>query len=155
MRRSLEELITKYRRSVFAAAYNICRSAEDANDIVQETFISYFTSDKDFTDENHLRAWLIRVAVNKAKNFLRSSWNKNVSLNEEVAGEYVSEPDGDMLREIFRLPEKYRIVIHLFYYEGFSVKEIAGMLGISEGSTKMRLSRGRSMLKEKLKEEQP
>ena len=154
MRQSLEWLVSRYQRSLFAAVFNILRNAEDANDIVQETFIQYLTSDTDFHDERHIRAWLIRVAINKTKNLLRSSWNRKVMLTGEDMSNADSDTEAlDLMNEVMSLPEKYRIVIHLFYYEEFSVKEISNILDISEGNVKMRLSRGRSMLKKVLEED--
>lgn len=151
MRQSLEWLVSRYQKSLFAAVYSMCRNAEDANDIVQETFIQYFTSGTEFTDERHIHAWLLRVAINKTKNLFRSSWNRKVTLTDELrGGETQKREEDDLLEKVMALPEKYRVVIHLFYYEGFSVKEMAEILEITEGNVKMRLSRGRSMLKKVL-----
>ena len=77
MREPIEVLINEYQRNLFAAAFSICKNAEDANDVVQETFIQYYTSKKEFEDEQHLKAWLIRVAVNKSKDITRSFWRRN------------------------------------------------------------------------------
>lgn len=154
MRYSLEILFNRYRRSIFSAAYNICGNAEDANDIVQETFLAYWGTSAEFKDEEHLKAWLLRVAINKARNLKRTFWNRKIDLVDELPGAGGGElPEEGILEEIFKLPEKYRVVIHLFYYEGYSVKEIAKIMEISEGSAKMRLSRGRNMLKNILGEE--
>ena len=77
MRQSLEELIEAYQKSLYAAAFNICRNTDDANDVVQDTFIQYYTTKKQFQDEEHLKAWLLRVAINRAKDISRSFWKKN------------------------------------------------------------------------------
>ena len=74
MRQSLEELIEAYQKSLYAAAFNICRNTDDANDVVQDTFIQYYTTKKQFQDEEHLKAWLLRVAINRAKDISRSFW---------------------------------------------------------------------------------
>lgn len=155
MRQSLEWLVNRYQRSLFAAVYSLCKNADDANDIVQETFIQYLTSDTDFYDENHIRAWLIRVAINKTKNLFRSGWNRKVLLTDTDQANVAAETnDSYVFDKVMGLPDNYRIVIHLFYYEDMSVREIAEVLGITEGNVKMRLSRGRNMLK-KLLEDMP
>ena len=156
MRQPLEALIERYQRSLYAAAFNICRNHEDANDAVQDTFIQYYTSRKEFRDEEHLKAWLLRVAVNRAKDITRSFWRRNKISIEEYAEEipFENQEDRELFEAVMKLPEKYRDVIHLYYYEELSVKEIAGILGASQGSVKMRLSRGRSFLRDVFKEEE-
>ena len=159
MREPIEVLINEYQRNLFAAAFSICKNAEDANDVVQETFIQYYTSKKEFEDEQHLKAWLIRVAVNKSKDITRSFWRRNkVNLLPEELPEKSLEScmypvEMRLFDEVMRLPEKTRIVIHLYYYEDMSVREIAHILMSTEGAVKMRLSRGRNMLKASLQEE--
>ena len=156
MRQSLEELIEAYQKSLYAAAFNICRNTDDANDVVQDTFIQYYTTKKQFQDEEHLKAWLLRVAVNRAKDIARSFWRRNKISIEEYAEEipFENQEDRELFEAVMKLPEKYRDVIHLYYYEELSVKEIAGILGASQGSVKMRLSRGRSFLRDVFKEEE-
>ena len=106
----------------------------------------------DSRSEEHLRAWLLRVAINKAKDKTRSFWRRQVELQDIMQDIPVFEQEEEqtLFEEVMNLPEKYRIVIHLFYYEDYSVREIAEVLRISENNVKVRLSRGRSLLKEKL-----
>ncbi|MCI9381906.1 MAG: sigma-70 family RNA polymerase sigma factor [Dorea sp.] len=155
MRQSVQELFEKYQNNLYAVAFNICKNAEDAKDIVQETFIQYYSLRKEFDNEQHIRAWLIRVAINKAKNINRSFWRKNKRPLEDYMESLTFEtPESEELFEtVMALPEKFRIVIHLFYYEDYAIREIADILKISESNVKVRLSRGRSLLKEKLQEE--
>ena len=155
MRQSVQELFEKYQNNLYAAAFNICKNTEDAKDIVQETFIQYYSLRKEFDNEQHIRAWLIRVAINKAKNINRSFWRKNKKPLEDYMESLTFEtPESEELFEtVMALPEKFRIVIHLFYYEDYAIREIADILKISESNVKVRLSRGRSLLKEKLQEE--
>ena len=77
MRQLLQELIERYQNNLYAAAFNICKNAEDAEDVVQDTFIQYHTSKKEFESEQHIRAWLIRVTINRAKNVNRTFWRQN------------------------------------------------------------------------------
>lgn len=156
MRQSLEELIEAYQKSLYAAAFNICRNTDDANDVVQDTFIQYYTTKKQFQDEEHLKAWLLRVAINRAKDISRSFWKKNRLSIEDYADvvPFESREETGLFEAVMRLPEKYREVIHLYYYEDLSIKETARILRITEGSVKMRLSRGRSFLRDVFKEEE-
>lgn len=155
MRLSVQELFEKYQNNLYAAAFNICKNTEDAKDVVQDTFIQYYSLKKEFDNEQHIRAWLIRVAINKAKNINRSFWRKNKRTLEDYMETLTFEtPESEELFEtVMALPEKFRIVIHLFYYEEYAIHEISDILKISEGNVKIRLSRGRSLLKEKLQEE--
>lgn len=155
MREEITLLIEKYQDNLFAAAFSICRNADDANDIVQETFLQYYTTDKQFESEQHIKAWLIRVAINKAKNINLSFWKRKSVSMEDYANTLAFETpeDGALFEEVMRLPEKYRIVLHLFYYEDYTVREIADVLKVSEANVKVRLTRGRALLKKTLKEE--
>lgn len=155
MRQSTKELVSLHQSSLFAIAFNVCKNAQDAEDIVQDTFIQYYISKKEFDNEQHLRAWLIRVTVNKAKNANRTFWRQNkLSLEDYMESLTFETPEDERLFEtVMSLPEKYRIVIHLFYYEDYAVREIADILKLSESNIKVRLSRGREMLRKILKEE--
>ncbi len=155
MRQSVQELFEKYQNNLYAVAFNVCKNAEDAEDVVQDTFIQYYSFKKQFDNEQHIRAWLIRVAINKAKNMNRTFWRKNkMSLEDYMETLTFETPESSELFEAaMSLPEKYRIVVHLFYYEDYSIHEIAGILKLSESNVKVRLSRARSLLREKLQEE--
>lgn len=155
MRQSLHELAAMYQDNLFAVAFNICQNTQDAEDVIQDTFVQYYTTKKEFDSEEHIRAWLIRVAVNKAKNVTRTFWRQNkVSIEDSMETLTFETPESENLFEtVMQLPEKYRIVIHLYYYEDYSVGEIAKILKLSESNVKTRLMRGRAMLREVLKEE--
>lgn len=155
MRQSVNEVIGRYQNNLYAIAFNICKNTDDAEDVVQETFIQYHTHKKDFENEQYIRAWLIRVAINKAKNLSKTFWRKNKRDLEDYMETLTFEtPVSENLFEtVMKLPEKYRIVIHLFYYEDYAIREIANILKISESNVKVRLSRGRTLLKEALQEE--
>ena len=155
MKLSVEEVFSKYADHVFAAAFSVCRNQADADDAMQDTFIKYNESGQEFRDENHIKAWLLRVAINRAKDIRASFWRRNkVSWEEYMASLTFEEPEDSRLFDaVMRLPDKYRTVIHLFYYDEYSISEIAGILHSREGTIKSRLSRGRSLLKTILKEE--
>lgn len=155
MRLPMQKLFEKYQGNLYAAAFNACKNAEDAEDVVQDTFIQYYSLKKEFESEEHIRAWLLRVTINKAKNMNRTFWRRNKQSLEDYMEtlSFETPESGELFEAAMNLPEKYRIVIHLFYYEDYSIHEIAGILKLSESNVKVRLSRGRSLLKEKLQEE--
>ena len=155
MRLPVQELMERYRNNLFVAAFQICKNREDAEDVVQDTFLQYHTDRKEYESEEHIRAWLLRVTINKAKNVNLTFWRRNKQPLEDYIEDLTFETKeaSNLFEAVLALPEKYRVVIHLFYYEDYSVKEIAGVLKTSESNVKVRLSRGRGMLKEALKEE--
>ena len=119
MKQSINALVQRYRDNLFAVAFNICKNAADADDVVQETFLQYYVTGKNFENEQHIRAWLIRVAINRAKNINHSFWRQHKMPLEDYMETLVFEtPEDETLFEtVMGLPEKYRIVIHLYYYE--------------------------------------
>ena len=155
MKLTVDEAFQKYGDRVFSAAFSVCRNRADADDIVQNTFFKYYSLDLAYESEAHIKAWLMRVAINQAKDLTRSFWQRNKVAWEEYMNELAfEEPEDSRLFEaVMRLPEKYRIVIHLFYYEDYAVSEIAGILKCREGTVKSQLSRGRRLLKTMLMEE--
>ena len=114
MRRSVQELFEEYQNSLYAAAFNVCRNVEDAKDVVQDTFIQYYSLKKEFDSEQHLRAWLLRVAINKAKNMNRTFWRRNKRSLEDYMETLVfeSHQSEELFETVMELPEKYRSVIH-------------------------------------------
>ena len=152
MKPSVKELFEKYRNNLYAAAFNICGNAADAEDVVQDTFIQYYLLKKEFDNEQHIRAWLIRVAINKAKNTNRTFWRRNkVPLEEYIETLTFETPESEELFEtVMKLPEKYRIVIYLHYYEGYTFPEIAAFLKISPSGVSMRVHRAKKLLKKQL-----
>ena len=154
MKLPVQDIMGKYKNNIYAEAFSICADAGDAEDVVQETFIQYYMTHKNFESEQHIRAWLLRVAINKSKNICSSFWRKNRMPLEEYMETltFETKESRDLFEEVMKLPEKYRVVVHLFYYEDYSVKEIAAILKTTESNVKVRLSRGRTMLKETLKE---
>lgn len=155
MRLPIQGLMKRHWNSLFVAAFQICKNREDAEDVVQDTFLQYHTNKKEYESEEHIRVWLLRVAINKAKNVNLTFWRRNKQPLEDYLETLTFETKevSNLFEAVLALPEKYRVVIHLFYYEDYSVQEIAGVLKLSESNVKIRLSRGRKMLKESLKEE--
>jgi len=154
MRQTIQELVERYQNSLYAVAFNVCKNQQDAEDAVQDTFLQYYNSKKEFESEQHIRAWLIRVAINKAKNMNLSFWRKNkTSLEDYMETLQMPEPEHrEMLNAVMALPTKYRMILYLYYYEGYATAEIAEFLQIPNGTVRTRLARGREQLKKMLKE---
>lgn len=155
MRLSVNELMEKYKDNVFRAAFSICRNPEDAEDIVQDTFIQYMESSRQFENEEHIKAWLLRTAINRSKNKVVSFWHRNRADYDEYLEDipFQDSKDRELVEAVMSLPKPYRIVIHLYYQEGYKVNEISKILTIPIGTVKSRLSRGRTILKKFLKED--
>ena len=141
----LEEVMGRYQTMVFRLAYSYTRSRSDAQDMCQEVFLRYFCSRPPFASEEHRRAWLLRVTVNRCKTHLTSWWvRRTVPLDDRIP---MPEPEPLALDEALRqLAEKDRLVIHLFYYEECSTREIARMMRTTEGAVRTRLTRARQRL---------
>ncbi len=147
-----EAFITKHENKLYRTALAITGNISDAEDIVQESFLRAYEKAPEFESEAHERAWLIRVTVNLCNSRLRSPWHRRT---EPLLDSYpASEPkQHELLEIIMTLPYKYRTVIHLFYYEGYSIKEIAGLIGQKEATVRSHLTRARQKLKAVLKED--
>lgn len=147
-------VVDQYADVVYRAALSFCKNKSDAEDITQNTFIKLLKSESRFESDDHLRRWLIRVAVNESKSLWRSLWQRKViSFNDlDYEPAYTDTENGEVLAEVMKLPGKYSAVLHLHYYEGYSCREMASVLGISESNVQTRLMRARVMLKERLGE---
>lgn len=152
---SAEELISKYSDMVYRVAFSRTQNNYDAQDITQDVFMKYLKyvrAGNVFRDEEHRKAWLLKVAVNTGNTFVKTAWFRHRADMTEVADmSQAMEEKSEVYDAVMALPEKYRMVIHLFYYEELSVKEIGSVLNLSETAVKSRLHRAREVLKEKLK----
>ncbi len=145
-----------YLDDVYRTVYCCCNNKETAEDAVQNAFLKLLSSKADqFKDDAHIKRWLIRVALNECKNVWRSFWNRNkVSFDDlETDPSYRDETHEELKEALEKLPQNYRTVIHLYYYEQYSVKEISMILDISESNVQVRLKRARDKMKVLLGEE--
>lgn len=161
MKDKKEEAIDKYADTLYKLAFLRLKSKEDAEDVVQEVFYKYIKADIQFDSAEHEKAWMIQVTLNQCRSLWRTGWHKKVDmLDGQEAGEtpgmeqayLMKEKERKLLTEILKLPEKYREVIHLFYYENYSIREIAMLTGRKENTVTSQLSRGRALLKKALGE---
>ncbi len=142
------EIYTKYYNDVFRVAYNYTLNRHDAEDIVQLTFTKLYKNRKKFQEANEdVKKWLFRVAINNSKNFLLSAWKKKNDLKDDLELFGMKEKDRSVLYDLQHLSKKYRITLYLYYFEGYSIKEIASILNTTQSNIKQRLKRGREKLK--------
>ena len=148
MKLLVEDLVERYYYALYRIAFQVTKSREDAEDVAQDAFMIYYKTNKQFEDEEHIRAWLFRVTINRAKNIVGSFWHRNRESFYDYRRELVFErdEDSDLFDAVMKLPKKYRIVIHLYYFEDYSVKEISEILCTKEGTVKSQLSRARKMI---------
>lgn len=150
-RYTYDEVADKYIDTIYRLALSRTKSPQYAEDITQDVFVKLMSANKKFESEEHLKAWLLRVTVNLTKDLFASSWYKKTSeLDEDVS--YTQEEKSDLYYAVMKLPQKYRTVIHLHYYEGYSVEEIAKIIGATAGTVKSQLHRGRQMIKDLMEE---
>lgn len=154
---SIEKYVRMHHTMLYRVAFSYLRSPADAEDVCQESFLRLLNYPREFPTDEDCKRWLIRVAVNLSKNLLkyRRTHGEPMEFSAE-AMEIPVEPtaESELLPLIKSLPPEYSMVIHLFYYEGYSAKEIAQMLDISVTAVTSRLSRGRRRLKQLLTEEE-
>ena len=141
----------QYTRSMYRLAFSYCRNREDAEDVVQEVFLKLLRQKPSFADDQKLRSWLLKVTVNACMDLLRSPWRcRCCPLEEAVEPAVLMREESELMLAVLNLPAKYRGVVHLYYYEDYSITEIAGILNASESAVRMRLMRARQKLKEQL-----
>lgn len=151
---SVRRAVTAYSRMLLRLAMTRLPSPADAEDVVQEVFLKLLTARPQFRDAEHEKAWLIRATLHRACDMARSAERRNLPLEaaEAVPGGELPEPS-PILSAVRALPAKYSAVIHLYYYEGYSIKEISQLLRLPVPTVGTRLSRGRERLRELLKED--
>ena len=155
-RREFERCVKLFHNTVFTAAYCCVKNPYDADDITQEVFFKLYTCGKEFESDEHIKAWLIRCAVNRGRNLLHSHWyrfSEPLDAANELAVNDSHSYESELLRLLKSLKAKYSVVLYMYYYEGYSTVEIAKILHITENAASIRLRRGRQKLKKLLTDE--
>lgn len=154
----VDEIIKEYSSMVYRLAFSLAKSKTDADDIFQEVFLRYIRKNTEFENEEHRKAWLIRVTINCSNSFWSSAWKKKTvplsdtdQLEDNVS--FGIQEETTLYYELTKLPKKYRKVIHLFYYEDMSTDQISKILDIKPATVRTQLTRARAMLKVTLKGE--
>ena len=149
---TISRIVETYSPMLLRLACTRLDDPADAEDIVQEVFLNLLTARPLFRDSEHEKAWLIRTTLHRASDLRRSAARRNVPL-AEAAQAAAPQAGSELLTAVRALPEPYSAVIHLYYYEGYSIKEIAKLLGVPAPTVGTRLARGRERLRRLLKED--
>ena len=144
-----------FKNDVYRLAFSYTKNYLESDDIVQSVFIKLYKNFDRFEDDICIKKWLTRVTINECKTLFLSAWKRKMfpitEKEENIAIDKEKQKDIGLIASLFQLPKKYRIVLFLFYYEDYKIKEIAEILNIKESTIKTRLSRGRTLLKDVLK----
>ena len=149
----LHRAVQLYSGTVYKIAMVILRNPEDADDAYQETFLRYFKHAPEFESAEHEKAWLITVATNKCKDLLRFRARHPMIDLEQIQEFTAEDSDSGILEALMTLPEKFRIVLILYYVEEYRIEEIAKVIGKTPSAVKMRLQKGRSLLEKVYRKE--
>ena len=144
----IETLIANYGDMLFRLCLIMLKNESDAEDVVQETYIKYFQKVPSFEHKEHQKAWLIRVATNKCRDTLRFHV-RHPQIDDEDLVKFVSKSsDSGILEALTMVPEKFRLVLTLYYIEEYRIEDIAKIIGRTTSAVKMRLQKGRKLLEE-------
>lgn len=146
-----ERLVHTYSDLILRLSYTYLKSTHDAEDICQTVFLKLLTGGPAFDSPAHEKAWIIRATANACKDVLRSAFRqRTVALEAAASAAAPGAPDSEVLEAVMALPENYREAVYLHYFEGYSIREIAALLGRSEAAVSAHLSRGRHKLRDVL-----
>ncbi len=146
----LELAIREYGHRVQSLAFIWLKNKYDAEDAAQEVFLTYLRKAPKFLSAQKEKSWLMTVTVNRCRDMLRAKHREELPLSEDLS--YIPPEESEVLQAVLELEEAYRVPIHLHYYEGYSIREIAVLLRLRPGTVGSRLSRGREILKKRLEE---
>lgn len=144
---SIEEILEKHADMVFRLCTVYMRNRADAEDSFQNVFLKLYKADPEFNGEEHIKAWLLKVTANECKNRLKSFWHRNIIAVDEIVLPVKDRNNREIIESLLTLPMKYRNVLYLHYFEGYSVREMSQILGLKESTVKTHLKRGRESLK--------
>lgn len=144
----IEQIMYTHGNMLFRLSLAMLGNTGDAEDVVQETLIKYIEKAPEFENEEHRKSWLITVASNKCKDLLRFHKRHEVVELEEWNSVVNENIDSGILEALMTLPEKFRLVLILYYVEEYRIEEIAKIIGKTKSAVKMRLQKGRRLLEE-------
>jgi RNA polymerase sigma-70 factor (ECF subfamily) len=146
----IENAVTEYTQMVLNIAFTYTKNTYDAEDIAQEVFLALYRNIWKISSKEYMKAWLIRVTINKSKNYMKTAWIRKRSDMPDIQDKTPQSETSDLLNAVLSLDENYKIPIYLMYYEGYSIKEISQILKTNPATIGTRLKRGRDILKNKL-----
>ena len=146
-------LAKKHMDMIFRIAFNYLKDRSEADDITQNVLLKLLDTKKEFESDEHIKYWLIRVTINESKKALLSPWRNTEPIEDYASTLAFSTPEhGEVFYALMELPQKYRMVLYLHYYEEYSSGEISRVLKIPQSTVLTHLSRGRELLRRKLAE---
>lgn len=149
-----DNIFNKYYKDVFRLTYSYTLNKSDSEDITQKAFTKLYENINKFKlDDDNVKKWLFKIASNECKNFRKSYWIKNIIKNDELLNVNCFSMDNDLLNCLMGISFKYRIPLYLYYYEGYSIKEISLILNKTENCIKQRLKRGKEVLRKEIGDE--
>lgn len=148
----VEQLYGRYADMIYRIAFVRTRSSADSDDVLQEVFLRFIRRAPVFENDEHAKAWFIRTAMNCSNSLLSSAWRRHTQPQGDLLLERM-ERDTEVYSAVLRLPEKQRTAVHLYYYEGYKVSEIAAMTRAKEATVKSWLFRARETLRRQLGED--
>lgn len=153
-REEFEKIAEKYMDTIYRVAYSWLKNQHDANDVTQIVLLKLYKTQKSFESDDHIKNWLIKVTVNECKMIFRSPWSKTEDITDyaKTLG-FEEEQYYDLFQAVMKLDKKYSVPLMLFYYDGYSTKEISAMIGVPEKTVSTRLFRAKAKLKNYLKED--
>ncbi len=141
--------VARYSDNLRRLAFTYVKSVHSAEDVVQDVFLAYLQKAPKFESAEHEKAWLLRVTINKSRNAVKTGWFRSrFELAEETG--YLPPEQSEVLEAVLSLAPKYRLPVHLYYYEGYSIREIANVLGTNPATVGTRLARARGLLRQSL-----
>ena len=149
----VETIIERYGDLLYRLCILMLKNESDAEDVIQETLIKFYRKAPVFEDADHEKAWLIRVATNECRDLLRFRVRHPLAEVEQIMVASEDSADSGILEALASLPEKYKLVLALYYVEGYKVEDIAKIIGRTSSAVKMRLQKGRRLLEKVYREE--
>lgn len=143
----MEKVYMQFKDTIYRIAFSLCKDHVRAEDVTSDVFFKFFTCKNIPKGDEHIKAWLIRVTINRCKDIFKSFRFKNVVSLDETQLVYETSEESDVYHAVMALDVKYRIVMHLYYYEGYSTEEIADIIHKASSTVRSRLKRAREMLK--------
>ena len=146
--RDFKRSVERYRDLVYRVAYSYLRSQADADDVTQNVFVKLYRTKTEFNDDEHLKRWLVRVAINECKSLFVLPWRKDEDIEEYENRLPMEDSDREVFQAVMGLQKKYRIPVILYYYLGYSTDEVAKLMGTPPATARTRLARARAQLRD-------
>ena len=146
----ITDILQKYSSMVRRICFMYLHHKTDIEDVFQDVFLKLLLKENTFESDEHIKAWLCRITINQCKDHCKNFWQKKVSSIDEIVVPFEDKMENELMQVILSLPQKYKDVIYLFYYEDYSVPQMAKLLNQKENTIYSNLSRARKLLKQML-----